>query len=141
VCLEVAEHLSPLRADPFIGTLTELAPAVLFSAAIPGQGGTSHLNERWQSYWAGLFASRGYVAIDAIRPRVRGLEDIDWWYRQNTILYVQPGLVSSLPECVRRLQSTPEALDMVDPICYAAAVSSRRRQVKHFLSPPRFVRR
>jgi len=28
-----------------------LAPVVLFSTAIPGQGGRDHLNEQWQTYW------------------------------------------------------------------------------------------
>jgi hypothetical protein len=42
VCLEVAEHLPPERAESFIRELCDLAPVVLFSAAIPGQGGTGH---------------------------------------------------------------------------------------------------
>ncbi len=39
ISLEVAEHLTPGRADSFVADLVALAPAVLFSAAIPGQGG------------------------------------------------------------------------------------------------------
>ncbi len=45
LCLEVAEHLSPARAQTLVRDLTRLAPHVLFSAAIPEQGGTSHQNE------------------------------------------------------------------------------------------------
>jgi hypothetical protein len=33
---------------------------VLFSAAIPAQGGTGHVNERWPGYSRALFAARGY---------------------------------------------------------------------------------
>ena len=51
--LEVAEHLSPERAEGFVADRVAMAPTVLFSAAIPGQGGVGHLNEQWQSYWAG----------------------------------------------------------------------------------------
>lgn len=43
--LEVAEHLPPARAEGFIAELAALAPVVLFSAAIPFQGGHHHVNE------------------------------------------------------------------------------------------------
>src|SRR5262249_54594815 len=60
VSLEVAEHLPPASAEAFVAALVRHAPAVVFSAAIPFQGGTAHLNEQWQSYWAHLFARHGY---------------------------------------------------------------------------------
>jgi 2-polyprenyl-3-methyl-5-hydroxy-6-metoxy-1,4-benzoquinol methylase len=59
VSLEVAEHLPAEAADAFVGSLTLLAPVVLFSAAAPYQGGEGHVNERWPAYWAGRFAARG----------------------------------------------------------------------------------
>ena len=52
ISLEVAEHLPKRVGEALVARLTELAPAVLFSAAIPFQGGTGHINEQWQSYWA-----------------------------------------------------------------------------------------
>src|ERR1700722_15751200 len=55
VCLEVAEHLPPSRAESLIADLTKVAPLVLFSAAIPHQGGKGHVNEQWQPYWVELF--------------------------------------------------------------------------------------
>jgi SAM-dependent methyltransferase len=87
LCLEVAEHLSPMRARGLVADLTRLAPHVLFSAAIPRQGGHLHLNEQWQSYWANLFAAEGYGARDIVRPRVRWSRGVEFWYRQNAILY------------------------------------------------------
>lgn len=60
VCLEVAEHLPSKRAAGFVATLTAVAGAVLFSAAVPHQGGTGHVNEQWPEYWAQLFAARGF---------------------------------------------------------------------------------
>lgn len=86
--LEVAEHLVPEAADQFISSLVTLAPAVLFSAAIPGQGGTDHRNEQWASYWTSLFARHGYVCFDMIRPIVWHDDRIEVWYRQNTFLYL-----------------------------------------------------
>lgn len=86
--VEVAEHLPEVAAPGFVGLLTSLAPVVLFSAAIPFQGGTGHLNEQFPSWWAKLFAARGYVPLDIIRGRVWDDASVEWWYRQNAILFV-----------------------------------------------------
>lgn len=87
ISLEVAEHLTPERAEHFVAELCRSAPVILFSAAIPGQGGVNHLNEQWQSYWARLFADHGYAAYDIVRPAVWTDETIPAWYRQNIIVY------------------------------------------------------
>ncbi|MEM9147317.1 MAG: methyltransferase domain-containing protein [Pseudomonadota bacterium] len=89
ISLEVAEHLPPDRAGSFVSDLCGLSDRVLFSAAIPHQGGTGHVNERWQSYWAGLFAQHGHRPVDAVRPLVWTDTTVPWWYRQNAILYVR----------------------------------------------------
>lgn len=94
--LEVAEHLSPERAPGFVANLCAMAPAVLFGAAIPGQGGVGHSNEQWPSYWAGLFAQHGLGAHDVLRPVIWNDEAIPAWYRQNTILYLRPELAEQL---------------------------------------------
>ena len=94
--LEVAEHLSPGRAPGFVADLCAMAPAVLFSAAIPGQGGVGHINEQWPSYWAGLFAQHGYAPFDLVRPAIWADDAIPAWYRQNTILYLRPDLAERL---------------------------------------------
>jgi Glycosyl transferase family 11. len=86
LCLEVAEHLRPNRAEGLIKMLCSLSDRVLFSAAIPYQGGTGHINERFQTYWAGLFAEHGFGAAE-IQPAIRDCPDIEFWYRQNIILY------------------------------------------------------
>jgi SAM-dependent methyltransferase len=93
VSLEVAEHLPADCADRFVDSLVGLGPAILFSAAIPNQGGHNHINERWQSYWVTLFEERGYACVDLIRPRIWDDERVNWWYRQNTFLFVDPGLL------------------------------------------------
>jgi SAM-dependent methyltransferase len=111
ISLEVAEHLSPERADSFVADLCAMAPAVLFGAAIPGQGGVSHVNEQWQSYWARMFAGMGYRAFDIIRPRLWSDDRIPAWYRQNAILFVADA--KSLP----RLSAVDDlgTLDLVHP--------------------------
>ena len=87
VSLEVAEHLPERSADEFVRSLVNLAPVVVFSAAIPFQGGTAHLNEQWPDYWAGRFRSHGYLAFDCVRPRVWDNPAVSWWYAQNTVIY------------------------------------------------------
>ena len=46
--LEVAEHLPAECAAIFVASLVSLAPVVLFSAAVPYQGGTHHINEQYR---------------------------------------------------------------------------------------------
>ena len=62
--LEVGEHLPDSAADDFVKTLVKAARKVVFSAAIPGQGGTFHINEQYPEYWAEKFAKYDYVAED-----------------------------------------------------------------------------
>jgi SAM-dependent methyltransferase len=128
--VEVAEHLPEGSADRFVAMLTGLAPVVAFSAAIPGQGGTDHVNEQWPDYWAAKFAARGYVWIDAVRPRVWADPRVQWWYAQNLVVYAdrtrlseQPALGALVgadqragpsrlvhPECFEVLRTTPIGL-------------------------------
>lgn len=85
--LEVAEHLPIDRAESFVADLCRLADVVLFSAAVPYQGGTGHVNENWPEYWAMLFARQGYAPIDCVRPEVWLDPRVEPWYRQNTLIF------------------------------------------------------
>jgi len=86
LCLEVAEHLKPSRAEGLVQMLCSLSDRVLFSAAIPHQGGNGHVHEAWQSYWAVLFKQNGFGAAK-YQPNIRDCEDVELWYRQNIVLY------------------------------------------------------
>ncbi|GHU76277.1 hypothetical protein FACS189461_3670 [Spirochaetia bacterium] len=87
--LEVAEHLSETAGAQFIDSLTAASNFVLFSAAIPFQGGANHVNEQWPSYWHTLFADRGYIAVDFLRRSIWYDTRIAIHYRQNIMLYVK----------------------------------------------------
>ena len=89
ICLEVAEHLSENSADKFMESLCVLAPVICFSAAIPGQGGTNHLNEQWQSYWIEKFNSMGFECYDCLRPTIWYNVNIAVHYRQNIFIFVK----------------------------------------------------
>ncbi len=87
LCLEVAQILQPERAEPLVEALVALSDVVVFSAAVPGQGGILHENEQWPQYWAELFADHGYVASDPFRLRLWERDDVSWWFRQNLVCY------------------------------------------------------
>lgn len=89
ISLEVAEHISVDRAGVFIDYLASLGKVVLFSAAIPHQGGRGHINEQWPDYWSNLFQEKDYVVIDCLRNKIWNNSDIAYYYRQNIFLFVQ----------------------------------------------------
>ena len=88
ICLEVAEHLPESSAGLLVESLTSASDFILFSAALPSQGGENHLNERPFEYWQALFREKGYEFYDLLRPRIWNDGDIEWWYRQNMFVVV-----------------------------------------------------
>lgn len=100
--LEVAEHLPPQSSRTFVRNLVAHGDRILFSAAVPGQGGENHINEQIPEFWRGLFAEQGYVPFDFIRPLVAGVADVEPWYAYNTLLYVHQASIGALPESVRK---------------------------------------
>lgn len=117
ISLETAEHLKPEAAENFIKNLTLLSDIVVFSAAIPHQGGLNHINERWQSYWAGLFKQNGYACIDYIRPKLWGDSRVELCYAQNILIFVKQ---STSNVALEQEQITTElaSLDHVHPKIY-----------------------
>lgn len=87
--LEVAEHIHPNKAEVYIKSLCQLGDIILFSAAIPGQGGVNHINEQYPSYWAALFKKMGFTSYDCIREIIWENNKIDVCYRQNILFFVR----------------------------------------------------
>lgn len=85
--MEVAEYLPNSRSEGIVNDLVTLAPCIHFSAAVPGPGGTAHINEQFLSWWAKLFRVHGYVPLDLIRDQIWDMSEVDWWYRQNIVLF------------------------------------------------------
>ena len=112
--LEVAEHLPPASAERFVRFLASLAPVVVFSAAVPFQVGTHHVNEQYPAYWARRFEACGFVAFDVIRPRFWDDREVEFYYRQNMIVYVSR---DRAPEFERAAASSTlvHPLDVVHP--------------------------
>ncbi len=65
----------------------------LFSAAVPYQGGTHHINEQWPGYWINHFEQHGYLALDCLRDKVWLNDHVDWWYCQNMLLFCLPEIL------------------------------------------------
>ena len=126
--LEVAEHLPASRARQFVDTLTAHGSCVLFSAAVPGQGGEHHVNEQPLGYWREIFRQKGFVAIDYLRPLICDDAAIEPWYRYNIILYVAKTHLADLPLEVRgRLVADGAELDDYRPLPYRLRQALTRR--------------
>ncbi len=128
VCMEVAEHLAESAAQIFIDSITRHAPAALFSAAIPFQGGEHHLNEQWPDYWARRFGLRGYLPVDCIRRRFWANDRVEWWYAQNAFFFAQKPYIDAHPALRAELdRSGSQALSIVHPTLYLARAEEAKR--------------
>jgi SAM-dependent methyltransferase len=149
-CLEVAEHIRPEASRTLVASLTTHGHHVLFSAAVPGQGGENHLNERSYEFWRQLFAERGYVPFDFVRPLLQHRPEVAYWYRYNTILYIHESVVPNLP--ARLLQArVPVGVPIPDvsPLAFQLrktilrltprAIVSRLAVLRHKLTPIRYA--
>jgi SAM-dependent methyltransferase len=86
ISMETAEHLEPESSGNLIQSLVDHGSTVLFSAGVPGQGGTHHVNCHWPSYWQNLFNDHGFICDDWIRWAVWKDNLIEPWYRQNAFV-------------------------------------------------------
>lgn len=119
ISLEAAEHLPLEAAGGFVAELTRLSDLLLFSAAIPYQGGTGHVNEQWPEYWARAFVQQGYELRDLLRPLIWTNAEVCFWYRQNLLLFVRRGspTAAALPHSLE----VPAPLSVVHPELYLYA--------------------
>lgn len=122
ISLEVAEHLPAECAQTFIDSLTSLGPVILFSAAIPYQGGENHINEQWPDYWAKYFYEKDYVVIDSLRRNIWNNKNVAYWYSQNILLFAKRTYLDTNPVLKEEFDNfvSPEdyCLAVVHPILY-----------------------
>ena len=85
--LEVAEHIKESSANHHVNNLCTLSDIIIFSAAVPGQGGQNHINEQWLDYWTKKFNTHGFVLRDCFRSNLWNNANIDWWYKQNMVVF------------------------------------------------------
>jgi SAM-dependent methyltransferase len=130
--LEVAEHLPASAAHICVQSLCEAGDVVVFSAAIPGQGGRRHVNEQWPAYWADLFQGLQYECYDFLRPRIWNNPRVAWHYAQNSMIFVRAGSRHSFGEPVR-------PLPLVHPVLWNAQVARLKNPGKLLESLPKAI--
>jgi SAM-dependent methyltransferase len=129
-CLEVAEHLPESAADTLIQSLVGASDIVVFSAAIPSQGGIHHVNEQWASYWVKRFAQHAYEAIDCIRPHIWNNNQVEMWYRQNLLVFIkQERLAQNNQYQQLKTQYAHHPLDVVHPELWKKNMANHENQV------------
>jgi SAM-dependent methyltransferase len=129
--LEVAEHLESRYAPIFVANLVRHGEVVLFSAAIPGQGGAGHINEQWPTYWATLFAQHGLRPYGGLRANFWLDEAIAPWYRQNCMFFATEQTADVL-----RLPDADNPLDIIHPQLEHSNIPLRKAVVTRLLSSP-----
>ncbi|MEP6485797.1 glycosyltransferase [Microcoleus vaginatus GB2-A3] len=128
ISLEVAAHLPATCAENFVNSLTQLAPVILFSAAIPFQGGVEHVNEQWPQYWVYYFQKNGYAVIDCLRKKIWNNDKVEPWYAQNILIFVKQEYLSGYPSLVNEDQNTDlNQLAIVHPKIYFYSLQAARK--------------
>ncbi len=134
VSLEVAEHLPEKSADTFVESLVSAGKVILFSAAVPNQGGLHHVNEQWPTYWQEKFASRGYVCVDCLRPYMWEDPTVDWWYAQNILLYVKREAIHDYPSLQKYFPGNNNSPVSIAHPMLIEELSKRREEVQSKLT-------
>ena len=91
ISMEVAEHLPERAADAYVHLLANSANVVVMTAAVPGQGGTDHVNEQPKSYWIEKFRCNRFSQDNITEERLA----IEWresgkvsnWYHENLLIF------------------------------------------------------
>jgi SAM-dependent methyltransferase len=130
--LEVAEHLPASVARIFVQSLCDAADVVVFSAAIPGQGGRRHVNEQWPAYWAELFQEFRYSCYDFLRSRIWNNPRVTWHYAQNCLIFARAGSLHSFGE-----PAIP--LPLVHPVLWSSQVARMKHPGKLLESLPKAI--
>ncbi|EBA18710.1 hypothetical protein RSK20926_13344 [Roseobacter sp. SK209-2-6] len=132
--LEVGEHLPESASATLVASLTRHSNRVLFSAAVSGQGGEYHINEKPLSFWQELFEAQGYSAFDCLRPSLKNRTEVEPWYRYNTILYVNKEGREGLPPSILKTE-----IPMGSPVPLAGSLGWRLRRGVVSLMPRAMV--
>jgi SAM-dependent methyltransferase len=137
ISVEVAEHLPAASAEGFVRALCAASDVVLFSAAVPHQGGTDHVHEARASAWAARFGANGYDCFDLVRGAVWDRPEVAWWYRQNALVFVKRG---SPPWASFQAHPLPHGpRDLVHPDAFEGKVSwleGERARLQRLLDRP-----
>ncbi len=122
VSTEVAEHIETERAGQFVANIAATSDLVLFSAAVPYQGGIGHLNENWIEYWNRRFGKHGYQCFDILRTRFWHDGSVRSFYRQNLLVFARGAPAETLVAKGHAPTETP--LSMIHPEQYLKVIGN-----------------
>lgn len=93
LCLEVLEHIPEPDAEKALMCLTWAAKdRIIFSAAVPGQGGEGHVNLQSRQYWLRRFIRMGWMIdmdeTDALRHHMLRGPHMGWF--TNNVMVLTP---------------------------------------------------
>jgi glycosyltransferase involved in cell wall biosynthesis/SAM-dependent methyltransferase len=124
VCNEVAEHFPHERGPGFVRDIVTTSDVIVFSAAVPFQGGDNHFNEQWPEYWAILFRKNGFICFDPFRSSIWNDAGVESWYAQNALLYIKEG--HELGAKLDRYRADRHVLSRVHPKIFLTNVTRSR---------------
>ena len=95
LCVEVVEHLPESAGETLCTTVANATGRVLiWSAAVPGQGGEGHINEQPSEHWERKFWGRGLRVSEhesiALREAWKDL-GAEWWIYRNVRVFRRKG--------------------------------------------------
>lgn len=82
--LEVGEHIPKEFEDIFINNILGSKYGIILSWAVEGQGGTSHVNTRNNSYIRDKIVQKGYNSDFEAEKTLRAASTFDWF--KNTLM-------------------------------------------------------
>jgi len=95
LCLEVAEHIPEEDSDKIVDSIKRnlnQQGMLIWTAAIPGQGGLGHINCQHKEYWVEKFAKRSMVRHSQqeqiLKDYMRGRAGTMGWFFQNLMVLV-----------------------------------------------------
>lgn len=129
ISLEVAEHINEEKANVFVDNLVRLSDKVVFSAAIPMQGGTHHVNEQWMSYWKKKFEERGYRSSYYFRNLFWENEEILPLRRQNIMFYVKNEVYEDRMDELHEMKMEEAPCDVIHPDFWCERANMYKQQI------------
>ena len=82
-----------------------------------------HVNEQYPTYWEKIFAENGYCMCDCIRNEFWEDTNVEWFYRQNVMIYCKEECYEKI---INLFASEKSIKDVVHPEVFALSENRRR---------------